>query len=585
MNLSRTLAAELERHPGARTRRAASRGFSLIEVMIALVISGLVLVGVFAFSGVTRATAADFRREVRIQQSLEGAMATLGADLRLAGLGFAQNCDELRIYHRESGQLLNPGAHNSPRITQGRIPVDHDTEEAFWVLRDGTQAAWRSANTGVNASSMLMDPNRPRSGSPLNYADSVDVILGEPGYVSAMGAFKLSADVKFSGAGLEALEIELPKTSANKMNAGNPTDLAAVRQLFFPGSFVLIASESSVSNQVVDGAGGRQQCALLQVTDDVRESVFGGGDLMIPTETQRSGFNHADALIRPGGTFDPSQAELHLEGALVVPLGRLRWSRYEIDYTVPDRPYLVRRDLIGWHESDPTDAPSDEYPACSGAAVGANKLCYIPQLHVGLQGAPGNFTLAPRTPVAPMVEDMQVAVGCDGYVEVETSPGKTSSAYLGMIDPGAREGLPSDNQPNTRIDEFVRTDQRNMDEWLGNSLGEDIAPDCVYWGTGEVFETEWDQNPFPSERPGTGNFKMSPQAVRVTLLGKVENVAGGSRQYSQGSQGVLADDYFNLLYSIEDRPDMKSVAPGREYQTLTETFHLKNTKYRNPAEP
>ena len=93
-----------------RASASASKGFSLIEVMIALVISGLVLVGVFAFSGIARTTTQDFRRDVRIQQSLEGAMHAVGQDVRIAGLGFASICNEIRVFDSISNRFINPSA-------------------------------------------------------------------------------------------------------------------------------------------------------------------------------------------------------------------------------------------------------------------------------------------------------------------------------------------------------------------------------------------------------------------------------------------------------------------------------------------
>src|SRR5690606_36368400 len=250
--------------------------------------------------------------------------------------------------------------------------------------------------------------------------------------------------------------------------------------------------------QVTAGSGGRRQCALLQVTDDV---VAEAGFIRIPADRSRSKFNDGDVLTYGSGTFDPSDAKADQEGALVVPRGRLRWSRYEIDYTIAERPYLVRRDIIGWHPSDPVDAPSMEYPACKSGSSG--NQCPIPQLHLSLNGPGGDGDKAPRTPVAPMIEDMQVSVGCDGYVTAEISPGNISSAFQGKVDLGGREGLTNDGTPNTKIDACARTNERFEDEWLGNAIAEASAPDCVSWGTGETFATSWVATGRPSETAAT----------------------------------------------------------------------------------
>ena len=54
------------------TRAGKSRGFTLIELMVAMVVSGIVLLGIFAFSSIQQSNAVIHRRHVRIQQALEG---------------------------------------------------------------------------------------------------------------------------------------------------------------------------------------------------------------------------------------------------------------------------------------------------------------------------------------------------------------------------------------------------------------------------------------------------------------------------------------------------------------------------------
>ena len=88
--------------PRRSARRVAaqhgSRGFSLIELMVAIVVSAIVLVGVFAFSGISRHTSSEFRRGIRVNRALEGAMHAMGNDVRIAGLGFARHLrDRIRV--------------------------------------------------------------------------------------------------------------------------------------------------------------------------------------------------------------------------------------------------------------------------------------------------------------------------------------------------------------------------------------------------------------------------------------------------------------------------------------------------------
>src|SRR5690606_15496956 len=93
------------------------------------------------------------------------------------------------------------------------------------------------------------------------------------------------------------------------------------------------------------------------------------------------------------------------EGSSIIPLGRLRWSRYEIDYTTPTMPYLVRYDIIGYRPGiDPGNLGGVDYPHCIAGE------CPAPQLHL-----PGSGNPPAAVAIGPLIEDMQVAVGCDGY--------------------------------------------------------------------------------------------------------------------------------------------------------------------------
>ena len=85
-----------------------SRGFTLIEMMMAILVGTIVLLGMFAFSSIQQGTATLHHRSVRINQALEGAMWTMGRDIRAAGLGFTRSCTELRIWSAQANRLINP---------------------------------------------------------------------------------------------------------------------------------------------------------------------------------------------------------------------------------------------------------------------------------------------------------------------------------------------------------------------------------------------------------------------------------------------------------------------------------------------
>lgn len=542
-----------------RVSKPENKGFTLIELMVAMVVSGIVLLGIFAFSSIQRGTADIHRRHVRIQQALEGSMYSIGRDVRMSGLGFARMCTEVRIWDANQARLINPGADNN---NVGNVITDQITGAPYWVLRDGLQAHWRSE--GANT----IDGNVATSASPSSAADSFDVMLGERNYTNSLGIFTLSAPANNIPSAANAV-LDVQTQLANGLDSGNNTHVQWVQQMMPPGSFILLAR--SLEAQDPFRPETRSQCVLLQVTDD----IIGTGtqeEWQIPIGNV-SGFNqNLDALmginsepsICPDG--DPCNDWLPatdlIAGAMVIPLGHLRWSRYEIDYSVPGVPYLVRSDFIGWLNGDPTVGGDQDYPDCNGAQ------CNLAQLHLPTQ----NNSPIPRVAIGPMIEDMQVAVGCDGYLDAPPELPLMPDPDVGFEEVGDE----ANNQPNRIIDEW--TDDKTRDEWLGNAASEAWAPDCVYYGTGEEARDLW-PNAGPASEQGVGpGFRLSPQSIRVTLLGKSETRAAGEADDPN-------DEFYNQLFSIEDRPKMDTVAGAREYLTLTERFSPRNLRWRDPFVP
>jgi prepilin-type N-terminal cleavage/methylation domain-containing protein len=527
-----------------RSRRAQA-GFTLIELMVAMVVSAIVVLGVYAFSSIQQSTASLHERNVKVQQSLEGAMWTMAQDVRMAGLGFTRACTELRVLDRSTGQLINPGAMTDP----GLVRRDAVTGEPYWVLRDGLHAHW---NSRVGAD---FPGDQARSSTPTSVADSFDVILADSAYVGSYGVFSLAGPV---GAGDTMITI---RSSALLSNANN-AHLAQVQQLFPPGTFFIVARTPgpAVSPFRAETQG---QCALLQITGDVQP---GAGDeqlWQLPVDGAVSGF---DADL--GVLFDTSMevddwntTSDAVVGSSIIPMGRLRWSRYEIDYTIPTLPYLVRYDLIGFRDgTDPGNlGAASDYPHC-----GAGQ-CPAPQLHL-----PGSDSPPTAVAVGPMVEDLQVAVGCDGYTSIGANAAVPPMPVpdLGHDELGPTAG-PTAGLPNFQIDENVSGNGRETDEWLGNARDEVSAPDCVFYGTGQRAAAQWslaegDSNPPPA-------FRMSPQTLRITLVGssETEEAAGGL-----ATQQVLA---------VEDRSPTQSPVGNRQRFTLTEVFTPKNLRWRDPT--
>ncbi len=523
------------------TRRAharGQRGFTLIELMVALVVSGIVVLGIFAFSNIQRSNAAAHERNVMIQQALEGAMWSMGQDLRQAGLGVARMCTEVRVWDNENTRLVNPGVE-----VPGDAVVDPVTGERYWVLRDGVQAHWRS-DGAVDA---------------VEAADSIDVLLGEANYLGNAGVFSIDG-------GIDGAATALVVETSTLLDSTNPAHLAQVQQLFPPGTFVLVAARPGIS-VVPFAATAQSQCLLLQVTGDVDAG---------PTATQwsipidaTSGFNAGLANLvanfgdeppacttdlTPVGCVDDWSATT-LSAAMVVPLGRLRWSRYEVDYSIPTLPYLVRYDIIGYQDGDPTGLGAVDYPHCAAGT------CSAPQLHL-----PGSNSPPAAVAIGPMIEDLQVAVGCDGWSQASSDTYNVRYPDLGFEEVGPAEG-PVPGVPNNEIDENrPESGQRNADEWLGNALAEASAPDCVNYGTGEYNRDDW-----AGLEPAAGpSFRMSPQILRVTLT--------ASSEADEAAGGLATAN----LPAIEDRPELPSLVGTRQRFTLTERYAPDNLRWRDP---
>lgn len=551
-------------------KRIRQSGFTLIELMVAILVSGIVMMGVFAFATIQKDTANLQQRQVLLQQALEGSMHSIGTDLRMAGLGFGRACSEIRIWSEAEGKLINPGAMSADALAS--VYVDQVTDEPYWVLRDGVQAHWRS---GPDVGANTMPGLAATSAAPSSAADSFDVFRGELNMVSGSGVFEVQS-MPASSSGNAVIEFE----SSNLLDNGSNLQMKSVRQMFAPGSFVLVVPITATLSYVTED---QSQCALVQVTGEVdggggstgwtlpigSNSQFNanltqllnadGGATLTPNDSTLGAVTDKNG-VRFGADWDP----VNTPRFELIPLGRARWSRYEIDYTVPERPMLVRADILGWREGDPLANTTDTYPGCTGG------VCRMPTLYL-----PSNQVQPPRVAIGPMIEDMQVAVGCDGWGT--DSPPVTDNLVpvpeLGFEEKGPASG-PFANTANRKVDERDDDDDRSNDEWVGNA-SENWAPDCVSWGTGERNAVEWPTNGPASEAQPAPGFRLSPQVVRITLLAKPDTMAGGS--------DVADDPLYNELVAIEDRPTMDSVVGNREYRTLTERFSVRNSHWRDPA--
>ena len=294
-----------------RIRRGGQAGFTLIELMVAMVVSAIVVLGVYAFSTIQRSTAGLHERNVKIQQALEGAMWTMAQDVRASGLGFSRLCTELRVWDPVSDRLINPGAFVNP----GQASIDDVTDEAYWVLRDGLQAHWNSSIGG----SFIGDQDR--SGTPTSAADSFDVILAEASYVDSFGVFRLANTI-------DETDDFITIQGSPLLDNTNPDHVAQVQQLFPPGTFFAIARTPANETNPMR-ADNQGQCPLLQITSDVRASDDDPQQWILPVDGTVSGFNaDMDELIdNDENMVDWNETSDLVIGSSIVPLGRLRWSR------------------------------------------------------------------------------------------------------------------------------------------------------------------------------------------------------------------------------------------------------------------
>ena len=530
-------------NPSAQVLRRR-RGFTLIELMVAMVVSSIVVLGIFAFSSIQQTTTGIHERNVRVQQALEGAMFSMGQDVRAAGMGWARMCTEIRVWDADNNRLINPGG----EANAAAAATDNVTGEAYWVLRDGIQGFWNSSGAGsfVGGGGAAASSARPDAAG-----DALDVIVAEANYTGSVGVFTLAGP-------MDVADTDVVVQTGPALNSGDPNQLAEVQQLFPAGSFVLLVNPPALSFR----AEGQSQCVLLQLTGD----VAAGGS---PTEfwlpiANTSGFNTLPGLLNDNtGTpanddWDP--ASFNTTQASIIPLGRLRWSRYELDYSVATIPYLVRYDIIGFQDGvDPGNLGGVDYPHCNAGT------CPQPGLHL-----PGSDSPPQAVAIGPMIEDMQVAVGCDGYTPagVASAAATINDPALGFEEPGPAEG-PFAGRANVTVDEnSVESGQRDSDEWLGNAVDEVFAPDCVFYGTAEYDQLGWEgiegtTNPPPAHR-------MSPQTVRITL------VASGEFEEEGGGLGTLE------VIPVEDRGIIESSVGVRQRFTLTERFSPENLRWRDP---
>lgn len=558
----------------------------MVELMVAMVVASVVLTGIFSFAAVQRGIAGEHHREVSAQQDLDGAMWAMGRDIEQAGLGFARSCSEIRIWDGARNRLLNPGAIQSSDLLD-KTPVDPLTKEPYWVLRDGLQAHWRSGQASSLTGSKLRSSHRSSA------ADSFDVILADGASAAASGVFYVDVSSWKDGSLSSSESAKLAMRSVDpsisvaeasgRLDSSKADDLSAVRQLFVPGSFVLVAAQKDDSFGAFRPQN-QSQCILLQVTGNVAAGASADRwDLPIGNQ---SGFNaslrnllglasagakYAPKKLDEGGTgdFEPDS----YDKAVVIPLGALRWSRYEIDYSVKGQPYLVRNDLIGWRQGEATfTSDGVVYPGCT------NGECPAPTLRI-----PGgtNDQKPPRIAIGPMIEDMQVSVGCDGYSQASVDAKATelgSVTHPHMLpgpDVGFAETDGMSSAANLRVDEAKLFDDRDSDEWLGNAVQEQWGPDCVFYGTAQAYADKW-----PTARAMEGKkgpaFRMSPQTMRVSLV---------ARQGAKGAASPGGRAASGKLEALEDREETTAFAQGFGTQTRTERFSPRNLRWRDPSFP
>ena len=197
--------------------------------------------------------------------------------------------------------------------------------------------------------------------------------MGERNFVAGSGVFK-TVDVPTSSSSTANVEVE---SNPIVLDSTNTDHLAWVIQMMPPGSFFVLSRDNlqpAATYQTFEPQA-QSQCALMQVTGPITAgssssrwlipvsniSEFNANLAALVDTTSEPVYGSTDPVLGvdwlPTGTDSPAVPRV------VIPLGRLRWSRYEVDYTIPTRPYLVRTDIIGVSPGDPVSTGS------AGAAV------------------------------------------------------------------------------------------------------------------------------------------------------------------------------------------------------------------------
>lgn len=366
------------------TRRQAQRGFTLIELMVALVISSLLVGMILAIFARMSMSYRGQQQIAGVQQVLAAARATMELDAKQAGLEVAQG---FRIAN-DGGSMRHPGM----TVTASTTGAD---AMAFYYADTTTQAvvldasAWGTgALTVDNASGFNPTTNPLVVVVNINTSTANGAIAGLGASDAVITEYDACVVQLLSVAGNQLrFSTALPWGSAGEGHCAGPGGGTAVvpaanQTMVF--NFVAHAYRIDTSTPARAALGPLQMSptgALLPVTTDWLDLAYGFTDIQLATR-----FYEAGSVLDPDNDGDPqrnwysstSQTGQTLPGSALVPLQMTislvaRTDRDIEGISTPATPNLIdtskplANNTVGDKASVPLPSPTD--PALQGQRI------------------------------------------------------------------------------------------------------------------------------------------------------------------------------------------------------------------------
>jgi len=283
-----------------KRQMTCDRGFTLIEVMIALVIAAIISAAAFTILTTTNKSLRANEQTVDTQQNVRIAMELLSRDIKLAGFGNPGvpigNC----TYSIVPSDNTPGGADTGPDSVQLLVPSTRTTVSGAinpWQLQ--------TATTSTGATQITL-----KSGA---VADMVSSGLATGSYISVNGAF--TARVSALSAGSNTIDIAIPPPVWFPVNSqiyllqciryqvvSNPTTCGSNEPCLTRGVAGVVAGPNAEA-PIVEGI---EEIQLAYACDGCVAAINGGvPDRVIDNQGGASGFDQADFVSNNTWTTAP----------------------------------------------------------------------------------------------------------------------------------------------------------------------------------------------------------------------------------------------------------------------------------------